>query len=163
MNVRRLFAAWVVALVGVVGIGCGDANPPAGQQANSNAGAPPPPPAKDAPNPSADDKPAEQTELVTVRPGIGEKGRGYGGGIISEPLHLRFTLEEKLVFDVQIKKAMQLYKAGNGGRGPESHEVFMSEIIDANNIKLPELPAGERYVYDPQTEELKFQRPVSRD
>jgi hypothetical protein len=51
-----------------------------------------------------------------------------------------------------------LFKATNGN-SPKSHEDFMAQIIDANQIHLPELAAGQRYVYDPEKEELMVERP----
>ncbi len=62
--------------------------------------------------------------------------------------------QEKIVFEIQIPKALQLYKALSDGAGPASHEAFMSEIIQANRIPLPELPEGQIYRYDPATEQV---------
>jgi hypothetical protein len=55
---------------------------------------------------------------------------------------------------------MQLYEATNGKK-PTTHEEFMEQIIRANQIVLPELPAGQRYVYDPETGELMVEKPAS--
>jgi hypothetical protein len=63
-----------------------------------------------------------------------------------------------MVFETQIPKFMQLFKATEG-RNPKSHEEFMNKIIKANYVKLPELPAGQTYVYDPQLGELMVQKP----
>jgi hypothetical protein len=38
----------------------------------------------------------------------------------------------------------------------------MQEIIAANQIKLPQLPPGEKYVFDPQTQELMVERPAKQ-
>jgi len=84
--------------------------------------------------------------------GVGKKGQGYGGGIITEPIRARFRIEQKVIFDY-IKHDMDLFK-GLNNRAPKSHEEFMKEIIEANGRELPELPPGEKYVYDPKTEEL---------
>ena len=48
---------------------------------------------------------------------------------------------------------MQTYKALHDG-APKTHDEFMKEIIQAAEIRLPELPAGDRYIYDPKTEQL---------
>jgi hypothetical protein len=36
----------------------------------------------------------------------------------------------------------------------------MKEIIEANSIKLPKLPPGEKYIYDPAKGELQVERPA---
>ena len=46
-----------------------------------------------------------------------------------------------------IEHAVKLFEATNA-RYPKDHEEFMSEIIKANNIKLPQLPADREYKYD---------------
>lgn len=94
-----------------------------------------------------------------AKAGVGEKGRGYGGGIITEPIHQKFTIEQRLVFEIQIPKAMQLYKALHDNQAPKTHEAFMKEIIRANQIALPQLPEGDKYIYDPQLEKLMVQHP----
>ena len=81
------------------------------------------------------------------------KGRGYGKGYVAVVLATRWNAEQMLVFQVQIPKAMELYKATNG-YAPRSHKEFMKDIIEANLVKLPELPPGEEYVYDKDTEKL---------
>ena len=35
-----------------------------------------------------------------------------------------------------------------------------AKIIKANNIHLPELPDGDRYMYDPKTEQLMVESPA---
>lgn len=96
---------------------------------------------------------------VAATAGVGAKGRGYGGGLISEPIRQKFLIEQRLVFDVQIPHALQLYRATHE-KGPQSNEEFMQEIIRANGIQLPELPPGERFVFDPQSQQLMVERPL---
>jgi hypothetical protein len=91
---------------------------------------------------------------------VGKQGQGYGGGIYTEPIRQRFRIEQRLIFD-QIKHALELHKGLNDGRAPATHEEFMEQIIAANQIQLPELPDGQRYVYDPATEELLVERPAN--
>ena len=52
-------------------------------------------------------------------------------------------------------RALALYKAEHDGRGPATHEEYMEKIIKKNRIKLPELPAGQEYLYDPPSEKLR--------
>jgi hypothetical protein len=53
---------------------------------------------------------------------------------------------------------MDLFKATEG-RAPKDHAEFMQRIVKENNIKLPELPEGDRYMYDPKTEQLMVESP----
>jgi hypothetical protein len=105
------------------------------------------------------------TERVKAEVGVGKKGRSldqYDKGVervIAQPARMLFATEQKMVFEVQIPQAMQLFEALEG-RAPTSHEEFMSKIIQSNNIQLPQLPEGQKYIYDPQTKQLMVERPV---
>ena len=104
--------------------------------------APPPPP----PPPP----PQENTVREAVQPGVSGKGEGLGPGPISTPISVYFRVPERLVFNVLIPQAMNMYKAEHE-RFPKTHEEFMQKIIADNGIALPELRSPEeRYVYDPQ-------------
>jgi hypothetical protein len=115
--------------------------------------------------PAATPQPQEPVERVTADAGVGQRGRSldqFQGAVertIVEPARTLFAVRERLVFSTQIPQAMQLYKATHG-RAPASEEEFMRDIIQANNIRLPELPQGQRYVYDPASEELLVERPA---
>jgi hypothetical protein len=85
--------------------------------------------------------------------GVGEKGRDYGIGPVTVPVAALFATKERVAFDIQIPKAMQLYKATNG-HAPKTQDEFMKEIIEKEKIRLPELPERHRYVYDPEQEQL---------
>ena len=140
-------------------LGCGESQPPAEQKAagpfdyaapSSTTSAPVQPTTPAAP----------PTEQVKAEAGVGAKGQGYGGGIITEPVHQYFIVQDRLVFEVQLPKAIDLYKAEHNGKGPKTSEAYMKEIIEANSISLPPLPDGHRYVYDPKTETLMVERPA---
>ena len=49
---------------------------------------------------------------------MGEKGRGYGGGIITKSVHQLFTAKEKIVLD-QMRACQDLYKAEHDGKHPK--------------------------------------------
>lgn len=124
------------------------------------AGCEPPPKAK-APAPVAEQpmQPAP-TEQVEAGVGVGIKGRSldeFEGAAVT-PAKSYFAVKERVVFEVQIPKAMQLYEASNG-KAPETHEEFMQKIVEENQIALPKLPEGHRYVYDPQAKQLMVERP----
>jgi len=110
---------------------------------------------------TAKSKAADDGTLVEAKAGAGKKGRGYGGDIYTEPLKARWTTEQKLIFDVQIPKAMSLFRATKD-RYPESHAEFMKEIIEEGGIQLPELPAGEEYIYLPEKGKLMIRQPETK-
>lgn len=99
-------------------------------------------------------------ERVKAERGVGVKGRSLDEhqGLLVTPAKAYFSVRERVVFEIQIPEALKLFKATHG-HGPKSHEDFMAQIIDANQIPLPELPAGHRYVYEPEKEELTVERP----
>ncbi|MBN1393705.1 MAG: hypothetical protein JW959_01555 [Pirellulales bacterium] len=99
-----------------------------------------------------------ETAAKKAAPGVGKKGRGYGQGVVATPIASMFAAEQKIIF-LQIEHAEKLFKAEHG-RMPKDHEEYMEKIIKANQIKLPELPEGERYRYDSEKEQLMVERLV---
>jgi hypothetical protein len=141
----------------------------------SPSGSAPPPPASPASSATANtdadeaqvsgDRQTEEDvtqydrEVVSV--GVGKQGRNYGGGLISEPIRQYFRAGQKIQL-LQMEQTMRHFKALND-RNPESHEEFMEEIINKGGVQLPELPAGERYRYDPERGELMVERKRPRE
>ncbi len=95
------------------------------------------------------------TTLQKADVGVGAKGRGYSQGLITTPVQVFFQARERIVFQ-NVTHALNLYKAMNGP--PKSHQEFMDKVIKENNIRLPELPEGDRYLYDPKTEQLMVEQ-----
>jgi hypothetical protein len=92
---------------------------------------------------------------VQAQVGVGAKGRSldqFQGAVVT-PAKTLFAAKERVVFDIQVPQALQLFKATND-KGPATHDEFMQRVIAENNIQLPQLPAGRRYLYDPTTEQL---------
>ncbi len=108
-------------------------------------------------------QPRSEGERTKAQVGVGAKGRSLENPdhvqMIVTPALALFRTQERLVFEAAIPQAMNLFEATNG-RKPNSHEEFWEQIIGANNIRLPELPAGQRYVYDPNTAELMVEKPA---
>lgn len=107
-----------------------------------------------APEPEA--TPASEPRRAEV--GVGRQGRSLDdetgvGGVIAQPARSLFAVRERMVFEAQIPRAMQLFEATEG-RKPNSHGEFMQRIVQANQIQLPELPAGSEYRYRPDDGEL---------
>lgn len=115
-----------------------------------------------APNTTIVEGSAAQPEAGMVREkaerGMGKKGQGYGGGIITQPISTYFQTRDRVAFSVQIPHEMNLFKATND-RYPKDLDEFMNKIIKPAGIQLPELPDGHRYVYDPEKGELLVERP----
>ena len=104
--------------------------------------------------------PPSRTDKVIAEAGVGKKGRGYGGGMISEPAKQYFRIRERIIFQIQIPDALKKFRALDpDGKPPASHEVFMKEVVEKLNIQLPDLPAGEEYWYDTEQGELMVLRP----
>jgi hypothetical protein len=95
-----------------------------------------------------------------AKAGVTGKG-GYEEGVLAPwttPLNAYWSAKESAYYDIAIPRAMQLFEFEKQ-RKPASHDEFMREIIRKNNFKLPELPPGVRYVYDPKRGRLMVERP----
>jgi len=161
------FYHWTLLLACVAIFGCEDTDvpPPAGTAAANPA------PATPATAPAA--QPATATPDQTGQPvasqppverekaqaGLGKKGQGYGGGIITEPVRQYFIGQDRITFEIEIPKAMQLFQAEHN-RFPKDMAEFQREILDPASIRLPDLYPGEKYVYDAQAHELMVERPA---
>ncbi|MDR2641651.1 MAG: hypothetical protein LBC74_02535 [Planctomycetaceae bacterium] len=134
-------------------------------------------PQVDTPKPKdkgiTEEKPEPAKKVETKKPetvvkaevGAGAKGH-YGGekhvmAPLLVPLGTYWRASEMTTYNIKIPKAMQLYKANHDNKAPATHEEFMEEIIKKEMIKLPQLPAGHRYVYDPTDEQLKIAKPAN--
>lgn len=151
--------------------GCGDVTPPSRPPlappgiaipTAEKPAAPPSTPApaqaaKPTPPPTA---PAAAVQRTAAEVGVGKKGHYGGQGPLVTPLEVYFRAAEMTVFKIQIPEAMKLYKAVNDNRGPATNDEFMQKIIKDNQIRLPQLPFGHRYVYDPKTEQLMVEKPA---
>jgi hypothetical protein len=146
------------------------ATPPAvtAQQSVPPPPPPPPPPAETAKplapppvapgaNPTETPPPGMTAEKADV--GSGDKGRGYGEGVIATPVATYFAARERIMFTIQIPEFVRAYKFEHDFKGPKSNEEFMEKIIKKNHVQLPTLPPGHQYWYDAKAEELQVLRP----
>ncbi|HTQ39508.1 MAG TPA: hypothetical protein VMJ32_10795 [Pirellulales bacterium] len=91
-------------------------------------------------------------EMETLGANTGVQGQGYGGGLITEPIHQFFGMRNLITWD-QIKHDMDIWQAIHN-RWPKDANEFQKEILEPAQIELPELPPHRHYVYDPKTGEL---------
>jgi len=108
---------------------------------------------KPAQTPAPEPKREEAKAGVTGR---GNYGSGFGGGMGTTALSTYVRVQEKLEFQ-QVDKALTLYKATNGEL-PKTHEEFMEKVIKANQIVLPKLQEGDKYIYDPEKGQLMVEK-----
>jgi hypothetical protein len=179
------FKLIAIGLLLILVVGCSDstsqnttqtptATPAASETAAQQHNTPPPA----APPPEAfaeaEKKPAiPQTKAPTgpvsptPRPGMtiekadvgsGEKGN-YGPGIVTTPVSTYFRTQERITFYIQLPEFLRAYKFEHDFKGPKTNEEYMKEIIKKNNLRLPELPPGHRYIYDPKEEQLMVEKP----
>lgn len=92
--------------------------------------------------------------------GMGLKGHDYGNGYFGVVLAAYWRSGERIYLQ-QIQHNMDLFKAEHDGKGPKTHEEFMQKIIKEGDIKLPELPPGHKYLYDPDKEDLMVLKPAN--
>ena len=146
--------------------------PPAAPKAETpTAEAPAPgppavPPAQQAPIPRGTPRgyvmppsqgPGEPVVREKADVGMGRKGH-YSRGFITTPLSTFWRTQEMVAYRTQVPHALSLYKA-TYGHFPKTQEEFEQQILKPNGIKLPELPEGHRYFYDPQKGELLVESP----
>ncbi len=111
-----------------------------------------PPPANDT---TAETGTIEAQEALA---GVGKQGqllRDHSDTqkILSGPLSAYLHVKQLAELEIKIPHALNLFQATHG-RFPKSHEEFMKEIVDFNQIKLPELPAGAVYRFNTQEGKL---------
>lgn len=117
-----------------------------------------PPPAATRPGATPGDAPVVRAPIKADRSSLDP----YQLLSPASALRTRQSVEEQLVFEVQIPKAMQIFE-GVRNRKPTSHQEFMTEIIQKNGIRLPPLPPQHRYIYDVERGELMVESPQVAD
>ncbi len=152
MKSRHFFLLGLISLA----VGCGDAGspgpavPPPAATAGSGPPAPLPPAVTPPPAAPVQEKASEDL----TKKGIAAKE--IGKGILATPTSTYLRIQDRAIF-LNLEHAMNLYK-GEHGELPKTHEAFMRDIVEANNIKLPELPDDSKYVYLPDQGELMVER-----
>ena len=122
-------------------------------------------PAPPRPEPGLDGSQARPTQPATpappirsqpAAPGVGAKSQGYDQfqkdpvqRIVSSPAATLFRARERIIFQIQIPKALQLHHA-QFGKPPADDAEFERLILRPSRIQLPDLPANKRYRFDPK-------------
>ena len=133
-------------VAGVGGVDIDGGSAPAEQPGNTDANPPVPPP-------------PEIHRTMEVGAQEFKKGQGYGRtSIFGSNVASLYRTKERISLQM-IEYNMKLYKAEHE-KAPKTHDEFMSKIIQAGMIKLPELKQGCYYEYNPQTEELEIVHPL---
>lgn len=146
---------WLLSLSSLsLVVGCSEGGSPAPPPAPAVTAAPPAGggPPKPVPPPVAPVQ--EKASVDLTKQGIAAEKMGKG--VLATPAREYLRIPDRAAF-LAVEQAMNLYKGANGAL-PKTHEEFMREVIDANNIRLPELPDDSRYVYVPEKGELMIER-----
>jgi hypothetical protein len=138
--------------------------PPTEPQPDVPAPSPPPSETDSAPafQSSLPDPPATPDDTVKAGVGVGQAGRSLDNldavqDTIAYPAKAYFAIREKVKFEVEIPGAYKLYRATD--EPPLTFAEFKEKVLDPNNIKLPNLPPGHSYEWDPEKEELLVRQP----
>ena len=125
-------------------------------QANQPAAPAPGPTAAPAaaPDPNAHPALSDAPQMEKAQAGVGVQGQGYGGGIMTEPVHQYFQQRDRIAFQIQIPHQLQLWKAEHNNKNPKNKDEFVKEILEPCGVKLPDLPQGKQYYYDAKTGDL---------
>jgi hypothetical protein len=129
-----------------------EATQPEAAQPAADPGAATESPAEPTTEPDASDP-----NLVKAEAGVGKQGRYEGEGLVVTPIKKYFGARQQIVF-LQIENNLKTFKALHD-RVPKDMDEFKAEILEPSQLQLPELPAGERYVYDAKKGELMVERP----
>jgi hypothetical protein len=111
---------------------------------------------------SIDDSAPAEPQREVASPELTQKGHLESADLISTPVNAYFSAQAKLAFD-RLPNEIQKYKLlSPDGKGPQSYEELVEKVIKPCGIKLPELRPGDKYVYDPMTEQLMIQHPAKK-
>ncbi|MSR59665.1 MAG: hypothetical protein EXS05_18820 [Planctomycetaceae bacterium] len=119
--------------------------------------------------PKAEAKPAGNSVLGKTTQEIGKFDPNADQEISDQKIHATDPFTAGLsayrpgmekVSIIGVDHAMGLYNATEG-RYPKDYEEFMEKIIKANNIQLPVLPYGYKYMYDEKEHTLLSVKPAA--
>ncbi len=148
---KRLSLLTVIAVL--VFVGCNKGKDDAGGKPTANQGS--------AANGSPDGQNPVDTVLEKVNPGQTGKGQDEPtnpvGKIIRTPINSLFRAQDRIKA-IQIDKQVQLDKLQNGPY--KDAQDYINRVLTPLQIKLPDLGPGERFVFDPETDQLFVEKPA---
>ena len=101
-------------------------------------------------------------ERLKAGKGVGQKGRSLDQyeGVIVTPVKALFTAKERIFYEIEFKKNYQLYNAMTEDI-PKDFDDLKAKVLDPYGLtaKMPKLPPGHKYVWDPTIQELLVERP----
>jgi len=104
----------------------------------------------------------EQTVKLKTTDDIGEFKAEDGKATVSSRVKISNPITGSLeafeplkqqVGELKIQHSVDIFNAIEG-RYPKDHEEFMTKVIKANNIRLPQLGPGKQYQYDVENHTL---------
>lgn len=108
----------------------------------------------DANNADANEQPERPDNLVPADVDATGKGEGYGGDPITAPVRALARTRERVKF-LELEANLKIHRAINGDI--KTLDELMIYVRD-NNLRLPELPEGDEYYWDAESQELWVQQ-----
>ena len=141
-NSRGVCVIAVAALIAATSTGCEDPSPKKAKQ-----------PVTKRKTQDIRDSSAEQSKGAVARP-VGSGGFGAPGGP-QTALGSSYTAGVSVASGVEIKSGIDAYYAENFDY-PKSHQDFMDNVVKKYNIRLAELPRGQKYAYNVEKHVLEI-------
>jgi hypothetical protein len=101
---------------------------------------------------------SDDVDVVPAKTGVGAQGRYKESGLVITPIKAYFRTQQRTELEMKVPHAMNLYVAEHG-HFPKTPEDFQRDIIQFNQVRLPRLPPGHRYVYDAKRGQLLVEQP----
>jgi hypothetical protein len=119
-------------------------------------------PAHSQPVQSATQPADPNLERVKAGKGVGLKGRSLDEyeGIYVTPAKTLFSAKERIFYDIEFKGNYRIWRIEQD-RAPKDFEDLKAKFLDPLGLtaKMPKLPEGHKYIWNPTTEELEVERP----
>jgi hypothetical protein len=101
-------------------------------------------------------------ERVKAGKGVGIKGRSLDEyeGVIVTPAKAYFSAKERIFYEIEFPANYRVWRVQED-RAPKDFEELKAKFLDPLGLtaKMPALPEGHRYIWNPTTEELEVERP----
>lgn len=157
MNRRVAVLLLALPICLVLAVGC---EPP--PKSVTTTAAPPGPPVPPQPAAAEPQLTAPETETVKAEAGVGIQGRSLDEheGVVVTPVKAYFSAKERVFFDIEFPANYDRWIVLED-QPPQDFEELKSRFLDPLGLTahLPKLPAGHKYVWDAQAQQLMVERP----